>query len=113
MNPQETPVAPRTPAPTGTFVGQFLGYADIASRDAQVRGRLIDANGNGVSGKAVKIQAFDWSTLATTGGDGAFGFEALNQELTFTLTLVDLPHEPVEVLTQFGKRAEVDFVQQP
>ena len=113
VDPQVTPGASPTPASAGTFVGEFKGYTDISSRDAQVRGRLIDANGNGVPGKAVKIQAFDWSTVATTGGDGVFGFEALNQELVFTLTLIDLPHEPVEVLTQFGKRAEVDFVQQP
>ena len=113
VGPIGTPAAETTPAPTGTYVGQFLGYDEIASRDAQVRGRIVDAAGNGVPGQAVKIQAFDWSTFATSGSDGAFGFEALNQELTFTLTLVDLPHEPVEVLTQFGKRAKVDFIQQP
>ena len=108
-----TPDPAVTPAPQGTFVGELTGYDPIASRDAQIRGRVLDRVGNPVSGQVVRIQAFDWTTFATTDSIGEFGFEALNQELTFTLTLLELPHEPLEVPAQFGQRALVVFREQP
>jgi tetratricopeptide (TPR) repeat protein len=111
-----TPPAEATPAEPGTFVGRFIGYqdiSDITNKWAPIRGQLIDVNGEGVPGKAVKIQAFDWSATATTDGNGEFGFEFLDKELTFTLTLIDLPHEPVKVATKIGQRAQVEFVEQP
>lgn len=110
------PAETATPAPPGLFVGEFLGYddiSDITNKWAPVRGRLIDAQGQPIPGKAVRIQAFDWSTTATTDGNGEFGFEFLDKELTFTLTLIDLPHEPLQVDTKIGQRARVQFVEQP
>jgi tetratricopeptide (TPR) repeat protein len=107
--PDSTPA----PAPSGVFVGALTGYEPIAARDAQVRGRVLDKSGNGVPSVVVKIQAFDWFAFATTGSNGEFGFEAIQNELDFTLTLQDLAGEPLVCPTKFGQRAMVEFVEQP
>jgi len=59
----------------------------------------------------VRIQAFDWSTTATTDGSGLFSFDGLANAVVYTLTLPDLPSEPVDVEGQWGKLSWVEFVQ--
>jgi tetratricopeptide (TPR) repeat protein len=104
-----------TPAPTGTFVGKFTGYEDIRNIQtnwAGVNGRVVNAQGLGVPGKAIKISAFDWSATATTDGEGKFGIGFLNHEITFTLTLIDMPVKPVDFAAKFGMLAKIEFVEQ-
>jgi len=113
----EPPNTPgETPAAQGTFVGEFAGYEDIShitTRWVRVRGRVINAAGEGVPGKTVKIAAFDWSGTATTGATGEYGFDFLDKDLEFTLSLVDLPSTPIKVKTKFGVLAKVNFVEKP
>jgi len=104
-----------TPAPTGMFVGTFEGYAEAANipdRKASVRGRVLDSNGNPMVGHALRLSAFDWHIDHTTGGDGSYAFDWLDQELTFTVTPLSFSGNPVEVLTEFGKAGIVNY-QQP
>ena len=105
-----------TPVPTGMFVGTFEGYieaANIPNDRASVRGRVVDANGNPMVGAALRLSAFDWHVDHFTGGDGTYAFDWLDQELTFTVTPLSFPGNPVEVLTDFGKAGIVDYRQQP
>jgi len=112
--PQATPSPGSTPTAPGTFIGQFNGYEDVSHTQtswAGVKGRVVNAAGVGLAGKVVKISAFDWSATATTDGEGRYGFGPLDKELTFTVTLVDLPAQPVQVPAKFGMLAKVDFVE--
>ena len=105
---------PGTPAPSGTFVGTFEGYEDIRFRThdwAKVTGRVVNAAGQGVPGLRVKLSAFDWSGTAGTDADGYYAFENLNHEITFTVSLVDLPVQPVDVRTRFGYACIANFTQ--
>ena len=44
-----------------------------------------------------------------TDGAGLFSFDGLNNPLTYTLKLLDLPMRPLDVLTVEGKLAWVEF----
>ncbi|MCG2769880.1 MAG: hypothetical protein L6435_16110 [Anaerolineae bacterium] len=106
----------KTPVPTGMFVGTFEGYIEapnIPSDRASVRGKVLDANGNPMVGHALQLSAFDWKIDAFTGGDGSYAFDWLDNELTFTVTPLSFPGNPVEVLTDFGKAGIVNYQQQP
>ena len=50
-------------------------------------------------------------TTATTDGSGLFSFDGLANAVVYTLTLPDLPSEPVDVEGQWGKLSWVEFVQ--
>jgi hypothetical protein len=77
-----------------------------------VRGRVLDAQGQGMPGVTVRISAFDWSAQATTGPDGNYSFDGLGQPTVYTLILPDLTSEPVEVRLDWGRQAMVNFVEQ-
>jgi hypothetical protein len=101
-----------TPVPSGTFVGTFGGLEDIRFRTrdwAKVYGRVVDADGEGVPNAQVQLSAFDWSSVHTTDATGYYGFEFLNNEITFTVTLVGLPAQPVDVPARFGYAAIANF----
>jgi len=105
-----------TPVPTGMFVGTFEGYIEapnIPGDRASVRGKVLDANGNPMIGQALQLSAFDWKIDAFTGGDGTYAFDWLDHELTFTVTPLSFPGNPVEVLTDFGRAGIVNYQQQP
>jgi hypothetical protein len=111
-----TPASPdATPAPPGMFVGTFEGYIEapnIPNDRSSVRGRVLDANGNPMVGHTLRLSAFDWHIDHTTGGDGTYAFDWLEQELTFTVTPLSFAGNPVDVLTEFGKAGIVNY-QQP
>jgi len=103
---------PGTPAPSGTFVGSFAGMEDIRFRTsnwAKVTGRVVNAQGQGVPGQTVRLSAFDWSGTASTDANGYYAFEFLNHEITFTVGLVNLPMQPVDVHTKFGYACIANF----
>jgi tetratricopeptide (TPR) repeat protein len=103
-----------TPVPTGTYVGTFAGLVDNRKRTtdwAEVRGHVRNASGQGVANAQVKVSAFDWSAVHTTDGNGYYSVEFLNHEITFTVSLVGLPVQPVDVPTRFGYAAVADFVE--
>ena len=106
--------APGTPqAPSGTFVGQFVKYDPIEEHLMMVRGYVYDSGGKGMAGIQVKIAAYDWSSVAVTDGAGLFSFDGLNNPLTYTLSLVGLPSQPLDVLAEAGKLAWTEFRQTP
>jgi len=117
--PSSTPTTAdpeKTPVPTGMFVGTFEGYIkapNIPGDRASVRGKVVDANGNPMVGHTLQLSAFDWKIDASTGGDGTYAFDWLDHELTFTVTPLSFPGNPVEVLTDFGKAGIVNYQQQP
>ncbi|MBC7263044.1 MAG: tetratricopeptide repeat protein [Chloroflexi bacterium] len=105
---------PGTPGPSGYFVGRLVRYEAVEEGKIYVRGRVLDEKGNPIPGVRVGISAFDWSAPpATTNYEGIYAFDGLANEITFTLTLVDLPHVPFDVHTYFGKLVWVDFQRQP
>ncbi|MCL6429476.1 MAG: hypothetical protein K6V36_01285 [Anaerolineae bacterium] len=106
-----------TPVPSGTFVGTFVGLEDNRQRTTDwscVRGRVVDASGQGVPNVKVEISAFDWSSVHVTDGEGYYTFEFLaNDGITFTVSLVDLPMQPVDVPAKFGWASVANFAQKP
>ncbi|MFQ6058295.1 MAG: tetratricopeptide repeat protein [Anaerolineae bacterium] len=101
-----------TPQPSQRrFVGQLAGYVDISSNRAQVRGRVLDTQGQGLPGVEVRISALGWWTTATTDGDGYYAFDGLTSRVRYALTLTQFPSQPVEVTAQRGKQATVNFVE--
>ena len=101
---------PTVTAPAGTFVGRLVRVDDIPSGQMYIRGQVLDEAGSGVPGVQIKIQAWDWSTLATSDATGLYSFDGLANAVVYTLTLVDLPSEPVDVEGQWGKLSWVEFV---
>jgi len=107
-----TTVPGGTPVASGTFVGTFGGLEDIQFRTkswAKVHGRVVNAQGEGLPNAQVQLSAFDWSSVHTTDATGYYGFEFLNNEITFTVGLVGLPSQPVDVPCRFGFAAIADF----
>ena len=103
-----------TPAPPGgTFVGRFVEYKSVEEHLMMVRGYVYDVSGEGVPGIQVRISAYDWSSIAVTDGAGLFSFDGLSNPLTYTLTLIDLPVQPVDVLAQESRLAWAEFRQTP
>jgi tetratricopeptide (TPR) repeat protein len=110
---EPTPTRPRVATPSQQrFIGQLAGSFDIPGNRMHVRGRVVDRQGRGVAGAAVRISAFDWSAVATTDGNGNYSFDGLANPLAYTLTLINLPAQPIEVKTEWGKRMMVNFVEQ-
>jgi tetratricopeptide (TPR) repeat protein len=109
---EPTPTRPQAATPgQRRFVGQLAGSFDIPGNRMHVRGRVVDRLGRGVGGAAVRISAFDWSAVATTDGNGNYSFDGLANPLVYTLTLINLPAQPVEVKTEWGKQMMVNFVE--
>ena len=101
---------------TGAYVGKFMVYEDITKLTtswAAVRGSVSNIAGKPMIGITIQLRAFDWSARATTDGAGNYAFDFLTNELTFTVSLVDLDSEPAEVKTTFGQAAIVDFAETP
>lgn len=103
--------------PSGTYVGTFTGFMDNRERTnewAEVRGHVLDAEGRGVANAQVQLSAFDWtSNIHTSDDTGYYAIEFLANEITFTVTLVGVPVQPVDVPTKFGYASVVDFRAKP
>jgi tetratricopeptide (TPR) repeat protein/uncharacterized Zn finger protein (UPF0148 family) len=104
-----------TPVPSGTYAGVYAGLVDNRQRTskwAEVRGHVLDASGRGVPNVGVQLSAFDWtSNIQTTDATGYYSIEFLSNEITFTVTLVGVPVQPVDVPTKFGYASVADFQQ--
>jgi tetratricopeptide (TPR) repeat protein len=110
--PVSTTVSLATPQADGTFVGAFLGYTDVDATAIRIAVCVIDASGRGVARARVGISAYDWmSDPVETGSDGCCEFAGLTQVLEFTVELTELPCEPVQITTRWGKEAQVNFVE--
>ncbi|HHX66219.1 MAG TPA: tetratricopeptide repeat protein [Chloroflexi bacterium] len=104
-----TPVSRPPDAPSGTYAGWIVEYIDTDGSWLFIRGRVLDRNGRGVAGVRVQIQAWDWTAISVTDGEGNYSFDGLNHETVYTLTLPDLPHLPTEAPGQRGKVTWVNF----
>jgi len=110
--PVSTTVSVVSTPTEGRFVGEFLGYEDADPTAISIAVCVFDAGGRGVAGTQVKISAYDWiSDPAETGSDGCCEFAGLNQVLEFTVELIQLPCEPFQITTRWGKEAQVNFVE--
>jgi tetratricopeptide (TPR) repeat protein len=97
--------------PSGTYAGRE-GQPEAVGNDKMfIRGHVYDSAGEPVVGTRVKIQAWDFSTYATTDGTGQFSFDGLANPVPYTLTLADLPSQPLEVETAWGRLSWVVFDQ--
>jgi len=83
----------------------------IDSGKMYVRGKVLDKDGGGIQGTQVKIQAWDWSAIAVTDGNGQYSFDGLSNPVTYTLSLVTLSSYPFDVEGQWGKISWVDFTE--
>jgi len=97
--------------PSGSFSGRLVERTGIDSGKMYVRGKVLDTNGNGIQGTQVKIQAWDWSAIAVTDGNGQYSFDGLSNPVTYTLSLVTLSSYPFDVEGQWGKISWVDFTE--
>jgi tetratricopeptide (TPR) repeat protein len=110
--PVSTTVSVVSPLTQGTFVGEFLGYEDADPTAIGIAVCVFDASGHGVAGAQVRISAYDWtSDPVETRSDGCCEFAGLNQVLEFTVELTQLPCEPFQITTKWGKEAQVNFVE--
>lgn len=105
------PAAPGPTAPSGTYVGRVQRTEPIHATSIYVRGQVLDRDGNGVPNVRVRIQAWDWFTYATADGSGQFSFDGLGNPVTYTLSLPDLPHQPVDAPTALAQLTWVVFEQ--
>jgi tetratricopeptide (TPR) repeat protein len=105
-----TATAAPSPAVQG-YVGEFLGYADADATQMGIRVQVVSAEGQGVPGVELEISAYDWHDAKVTDAEGYCEFAGLTQELEFTVRLTQLPCTPFQVVTQWGKVAQVDFVE--
>jgi tetratricopeptide (TPR) repeat protein len=98
------------PLPEGSFVGEFLGYAETDVTEMRIRVCVVNSAGEGVPGAGVEIAAYGWrSDPQMTEIDGCCDFAGLTQELEFTVGLTDLPCDPARAVTRWGTEARVDF----
>jgi tetratricopeptide (TPR) repeat protein len=104
-----------TPPPSGTFVGRLSRVEDVGRQEAMmIRGYVFDAGGDPMPGVQVGLSAWDWSAPpAVTNGEGIFAFDGLANPVTYTVTLVDLPHAPLPVKADWSKLVWVEFRPQP
>ncbi len=109
----EGPLEPtaRATARPGVFAGQLVEQTSIDEEKMLIRGSVLDASGNGIEGVRVRIEAFDWSSVAVTDLNGAFAFDGLRSPVTYTLSLPDLESQPVDVRGVFGRMSWVEFRQ--
>lgn len=98
-------------APAGTYVGSVTRMESVGGNKIFVRGKVLGRGGAGVAGTRVQIKAWDWSTVAVTNGEGQYSFDGLSNPVTYTLSLLDLPGEPVDAAGVEGKLTWVDFVE--
>ena len=96
-------------APSGTFGGQVTDHIEVDHAHMFIRGKVLDKNNKGVQGTRVQIQAWNWKAVAVTDGNGQCSFDGLNNPVTYTLTLLDLPSLPLDVQGQWGDVTWVDF----
>ena len=111
--PEETVPPPKdkpaTLVPKGTFVGSIVEYQAIEGHLMIVRGRVSDAQDEAVVGTQVVIGAWNWSAIAVTDGQGIFSFDGLSNPVTYTVALVDLASQPLDVAAEKGKLAWLLF----
>lgn len=100
---------PGTPVPSGTFVGVYGGQEPIRTNWGKVHGTVLDAQGKPVNGVRVKLSAYDWAAFTNTDGNGYYVFEALVNDLTFTVTLVSVPSKPLDVPVKPGYASLANF----
>lgn len=104
-----SPPTPAATVPSGTFVGTYRGQQKLQSSWGKVHGTVLDAQGNPVNGVRVKLSAYDWAAYTSTDGNGYYVFEALNNEITFTVTLVSVPCKPLDVPVKPGYASMANF----
>lgn len=104
-----SPTTPGAPLPSGTFIGIVGEQQKISASWGKVQGQVLDRDGNPVPGLTVRLSAYDWSATAYTDSGGCYAFEALQNEITFTVTLDDVPAQPTDVNVKLGYISTVDF----
>ncbi len=103
-------------SPPSTLVwdydGESTGYVETDPTAMRIRVHVINAQGEEVPGVEVGISAQGWQgDPKVTNADGFCEFAGLTQELEFTVTLTQLPCDPVQVSTRWGTEAQVMFVE--
>jgi len=93
-------------------VAHLREVLDIPSERMHIRGQVLDRQGEPLPGVEVKIYAWDWSALATTGKDGWYSFDGLANPVTYTLTLTQFPVDPIDVAGEWGRQPMVYFEEQ-
>jgi hypothetical protein len=112
VQPLSTTVSTVSPEPGGRFVGDFVGYKETDLTAMRISVCVMDATGLEVPGARVWISTQGWrSDPQEAGSDGCCEFAGLTQEAEFTIELTELPCVPVQITTEWGKEAQVNFIE--
>jgi len=108
-----TPTATVIPSPSvQVYVGEFVGYTEANATEMRIRVYVVNAQGEPMSAVEVEISAYDWpGDTKVTDADGYCEFAGFIQELEFTVSLTQLPCWAVQVRTQAGQEAQVNFIE--
>ncbi|HUW96465.1 MAG TPA: hypothetical protein VMW58_11825, partial [Anaerolineae bacterium] len=96
----------------GSFVGEALAPMEADATAMRIRVCVVNAGGDGVPGAGVEVSTEGWrSDPRTTEDDGCYEFADFTQELECTVALTHLPCVPVQVVTRWGTKIQVHFVE--
>ena len=96
----------------GSFVGEALAPMEADATAMRIRVCVVNAGGDGVPGAGVEVSTEGWrSDPRTTEDDGCCEFADFTQELECTVALTHLPCVPVQVVTRWGTKIQVHFVE--
>jgi serine/threonine protein kinase len=101
-----------TPTPSRCFTGEVTEMVDIDHPLIQIRGFVVDEQGNGIRNVLVRISPSDWDgwqDYARTWAGGGFAWDGLAQAIRWRITLPEVDASPVDVPMEHGKRATVVF----
>jgi hypothetical protein len=80
----------------------------------QIEGRVLDTNGEGVSGVLVRASAWGTEVFGLTGIDGGYRIHGIVNALPWEVDLPEVNSIPVTAdIESDGQRAVVDFVEKP
>lgn len=99
---------PRRTAKPGMYVGRLDSTYEVPG-SIQIRGYVQDRRGQGVAGAAVVITIFDFQETHGTDANGYFSFDGIVSPYLATLTLRDLPCQPLSVTLRFGQGFVIYF----
>jgi hypothetical protein len=118
LSPTSTPTATPTPRPIARpvrycYVGEMKGTAEIAFPLISISGKVLDRNGNGVAGIAVRVGAYNWYHDVRTGPKGGFRIDGLSQPLEWTVSLPEYDVSVQVPITSGGQMGLVEFTEKP
>jgi len=108
-----TPESETPTGPSGVYAGRLVERTVTDGTKMFIRGKVLDKEGEGVQDVQVQIRAWDWSAIAVSDGSGQYSFDGLSNTVTYTLSLLNLPSQELDVAGIWGKITWVNFEEVP